>query len=178
MNRPHLVQLSIDGTLTFFQDPDYIRVIRNTEDTIDCWVVQHTDQYKEIMHLQRIFIKYNRMDKIVRATKRNLKVGTQIIYVPNHVKVADIMHTDIQFGFVTSVKKDAAFCRFYSTYDMTTLRTTLCSELAMIDNLYLLRTMDDSWVQYWLEIIEKADRQFGVYMDEVIRRLDGERTNH
>jgi hypothetical protein len=55
-----------------------------------------------------------------------LKRGTQIAYVPLHAK-NNIGHPDVQFGFVTSVRGDTVFCRYWSKSHHG-LRTTANSE--------------------------------------------------
>lgn len=64
-----------------------------------------------------------------------LKVGTQIIYVPEHVRSACgnnmskmIAHQDAEFGFVSSWNDDTVFCRFWSNHFMGALRTLANSE--------------------------------------------------
>ena len=52
---------------------------------------------------------------------------TQIKYTPTHAEgVPD--HPDIEYGFVTSVKGDTIFCRYWSKHNPDDLRTTANSE--------------------------------------------------
>ncbi len=60
--------------------------------------------------------------------------GTQIIYVPNHAE-GDVNHPDCEEGFVTSVKGDVAFCRYWLMANPQVLRTKLCSEATPVSNL-------------------------------------------
>ena len=57
---------------------------------------------------------------------RQLAFGTQIIYIPLHAK-GDENHPDAQAGFVTSVRGNTVFCRYWSK-KTGQLRTTANSE--------------------------------------------------
>lgn len=61
-----------------------------------------------------------------------LKRGTQIAYIPTHAN-GDIEHPDVELGFVTSVRDDVAFCRYWSKYSPDELRTKANSEATPID---------------------------------------------
>ena len=54
--------------------------------------------------------------------------GMQIACVPSHAD-NDLSHPDVEFGFVVSVKEDAAFCRYFSKSRPNELRTLANSEL-------------------------------------------------
>lgn len=56
-----------------------------------------------------------------------LKKGMQIAYIPNHAD-GDVDHPDVEFGFVTSVKGDTVFCRYWRSKDSPELRTKTNSE--------------------------------------------------
>ena len=73
----------------------------------------------------------------------NLKRGDQIAYTPTHTE-GNLEHPDVEFGFVTSVRDDAAFCRYWSEHH-NGLRTTSCSELTPLDCLSLY-TSRPEWV--------------------------------
>ena len=60
-----------------------------------------------------------------------MKVGTQVIYVPTHAE-GDLAHPDCEEGFITSIKGDHAFCRYWSKYHLGELRTKANSELTPI----------------------------------------------
>ena len=45
-----------------------------------------------------------------------LKRGTQIAYVPTHAAGIGIQHPDVEFGFVSSLKGDTVFCRYWWKY--------------------------------------------------------------
>lgn len=59
-----------------------------------------------------------------------MKRGTQIAYIPRHAE-GDITHCDVEFGFVTSVKGDTVFCRYWRIPGE--LRTVCNSEGTPID---------------------------------------------
>lgn len=63
-----------------------------------------------------------------------MKRGTQIAYIPNHAK-GDINDPDVEFGFVTSIRGDVAFCRYWHRDRPEELRTTANSEATSMDNL-------------------------------------------
>lgn len=59
--------------------------------------------------------------------KSDLRIGVQIAKVPDHAN-GDLEHPDVQFGFVTKVTKEGAFCRYWNK-NLTALRTRSGSEL-------------------------------------------------
>lgn len=63
-----------------------------------------------------------------------IKRGDQIAYIPMHAEGA-ISHTDVEFGFVTSVRGNTAFCRYWRKGQMGVLRTVANSEGTPIDSL-------------------------------------------
>ena len=65
--------------------------------------------------------------------KKDLKPGTQIIYVPIHADGPK--HPDAEEGFVTSMSGEYhAFCRYWSKHNLIgSLRTTSCSECTPLD---------------------------------------------
>lgn len=81
---------------------------------------------------------------MVRA--QDLQRGTQIIYVPTHAE-GNENHPDCERGFVTSVKPDAAFCRYWSKYHPGELRTKMNSELTPLDCLVVKKSVADSKVE-------------------------------
>ena len=60
--------------------------------------------------------------------------GTQIAYIPMHAE-GDIEHPDVEFGFVTSVVGDMAFCRYWHKGHIGRLRTLANSEGTYLDDL-------------------------------------------
>ena len=71
-----------------------------------------------------------------------MKLGTQIAYIPNHVRYSDndknkFNHSDTEYGFVTSINVNGTiFCRFWRKGSRTELRTTANSEGCNKDDLY------------------------------------------
>lgn len=63
-----------------------------------------------------------------------MKPLTQVAYIPTHAK-GDIAHPDVEFGFVTSLRKNAAFCRYWRKSFPGQLRTLANSELTSLENL-------------------------------------------
>jgi hypothetical protein len=53
--------------------------------------------------------------------------GTQVLYVPMHAH-GDTNHPDCEAGFVTSVRGDVVFCRYWSKHAPGELRTKANSE--------------------------------------------------
>ena len=71
--------------------------------------------------------------------KKDLKQGTQIIYVPRHADGPK--HRDAEEGFVTSTnRRDAAFCRYWSKLYPGQLRTKSCSECTPVECLTIKDT--------------------------------------
>ena len=81
-----------------------------------------------------------------------LITGTQIIYVPTHTD-GDLAHPDCEEGFVTSVRGDNAFCRYWSKHTPNSLRTKAGSELTPISLLVIKDTMPQEMVDDKLEAI-------------------------
>ncbi len=63
----------------------------------------------------------------------DLKRGTQILYIPEHA-AGNEAHPDVQAGFVTSVRRQAAFCRYWKE-NLVDLRTKSCSERTEFEDL-------------------------------------------
>lgn len=57
-----------------------------------------------------------------------LQQGAQIACIPDHAN-GDILHSDVEFGFVTSPGPGGYFCRYWSKYSPGELRTKANSEL-------------------------------------------------
>lgn len=66
------------------------------------------------------------------------KRGDQIIYIPSHADGPD--HKDSEEGFVTSVRGDSIFCRYWSKHDRNILRTLANSEATSPEDLILADT--------------------------------------
>jgi hypothetical protein len=82
-----------------------------------------------------------------------LEPGTQILYIPMHAD-GDENHPDVEEGFVTSVRDDIAFCRYWSKHYTDSLRTTTCSEGTPIDRLKVKQTHSKSIVRRLLAQIQ------------------------
>lgn len=78
-----------------------------------------------------------------------LQSGTQIIYVPDHAE-GDAEHPDCEQGFVTSVRGDMAFCRYWSNAHEG-LRTLANSEATPIRNLVVRDTRPQHVIDQWME---------------------------
>lgn len=160
MKYPLLAVLSNRGQLQFEQNIDLFDKYKSKKSTIDLWVVNHPIQYADVDKCHRLFLMYNRVNDITKATENNITEGTQVIYVPNHLlSNPDILNPEILFGFVTSVRKRTAFCRFYDKNNLQSLRTISCSEQVNINtNLFLLNTRTRSFVNQWIRTIHKSER--------------------
>jgi len=63
-----------------------------------------------------------------------MNISTQIAYIPMHAS-GNLHHPDVEFGFVTSICGDAAFCRYWRKGKPGVLRTVANSELTPLDML-------------------------------------------
>lgn len=79
--------------------------------------------------------------------------GTQILYVPIHA-AGDIHHPDVEAGFVTTVRGDVAFCRYWSKQSAGELRTKANSEGTPIALLVEQATRPQPEVDALLEALE------------------------
>lgn len=79
-----------------------------------------------------------------------LERGTQIAYVPTHAG-GNLYHPDVEFGFVTSVKKDVAFCRYWSKYSPGELRTKANSEGTPLDCIVVMNSHPQAEVEAMLK---------------------------
>lgn len=78
--------------------------------------------------------------------------GDQIAYIPLHAD-GDITHKDVEFGFVTSVRDDTVFCRYWNRW-LGALRTLANSEATPIDRLVHHESVSQQRVDETLEWIE------------------------
>jgi len=94
--------------------------------------------------------------ELVMINPASLLPGTQIIYVPNHAD-EDKTHPDCEFGFVTSIGDNHAFCRYFFKENLgmgrTEPRTVANSEAAPFDNILVLDHMDQVYVDRWMAAI-------------------------
>lgn len=81
---------------------------------------------------------------------RLLGRGMQVIYIPDHAE-GDENHPDCEFGFVTSVRGDVAFCRYWRKGHPGELRTVANSEGTPIRNLVAHDSVPQSVIDAWLE---------------------------
>ena len=79
------------------------------------------------------------------------KRGTQIAYVPSRAN-ENLTHESVEYGFVTSVRGDFAFCRYWGRDGK--LRTLDSSLATPIDYLVPLDTVAQEVVDEWLERLE------------------------
>lgn len=80
--------------------------------------------------------------------------GTQILYVPMHAH-GDTNHPDVEAGFVTSVRGDVAFCRYWSKYAPGELRTKANSEATPLAAIVVRDTVPQHQVTAALAAIDK-----------------------
>jgi hypothetical protein len=83
-----------------------------------------------------------------------LKRGTQIAYIPMHCN-DDLFHPDVEYGFVTSVRDDVAFCRYWSKFTSGHLRTQANSEATPIDMIVICQTRPQFVIENWLRQIDE-----------------------
>jgi len=65
-----------------------------------------------------------------------IQKGSQIAYVPNHAE-GNLSHPDVEFGFVTSIRDNIAFCRYWSKDSFEILRTKANSEATPLNRIVL-----------------------------------------
>jgi len=90
-----------------------------------------------------------RIDGFVAALRGQYEPGDQIAYVPQHAN-GDLDHKDVEFGFVTSVREDTVFCRYFRSRDSNELRTLSCSEGANAQSIVPVWHHEPSVVKKWL----------------------------
>ena len=91
-----------------------------------------------------------------------MEKGTQIIYVPDHAE-GELKHRDCEAGFVMYVRGETAYCRYWSKYDPTLLRTQANSEGTPIHNLVELETRSQELVN---RVIAKIEYDGGQLLEE------------
>lgn len=79
---------------------------------------------------------------------------TQIAYIPLHAE-GDIAHPDVQFGFVTSQRGPAHFCRYWRKGHPGELRTLSASELTPDEYLVEFKSVHE-------QTITEAVRVYGI----------------
>ena len=83
--------------------------------------------------------------------------GTQILYVPMHAH-GDTQHPDVETGFVTSVRGEVVFCRYWSKYTPGELRTKANSEGTPVDALVERWSVPQAQVTAALAAIDEEAR--------------------
>ena len=78
-----------------------------------------------------------------------MNIGTQIAYVPSHTN-GDLNHEDVEFGFVTSERKDSHFCRYWRKGHLGELRTLSNSELTPTEMLLEHKSVSQNVVEDWI----------------------------
>ncbi len=82
-----------------------------------------------------------------------MKRGDQIIYVPDHAAFSGV--NVLEAGFVTSVRGNVIFCRYWNKFDPNVLRAMANSEGTNIRDLMKKDTVPQARVKAALEKIEK-----------------------
>ena len=94
------------------------------------------------------------VEQVIPASGELLTRGTQVLYVPTHA-YGNLMHPDVEAGFVTSVSVRFAFCRYWyknrATVRSRDLRTKNNSESTLFEDLYVVDTVDKRLVEEALE---------------------------
>ena len=89
--------------------------------------------------------------------EKDLKPGTQIIYVPMHADGPK--HPDAEEGFVTSMSGEYhAFCRYWSKHYPGQLRTMSCSECTPIECLTVKNTHSQTGVDWLLKQFQEEQK--------------------
>ncbi len=78
--------------------------------------------------------------------------GDQILNVPVHAE-GNPSHPDCEMGFVTSVRGEDAFCRYWRKGEPGELRTTANSELTPLGNLMDWTSVPQSTVDFALRFL-------------------------
>ncbi len=111
-----------------------IKAIRAIRRAIEVNIqMDELDRAKESMNLA--MIREKREYQNMKTNERIFKAGDQIAYIPDHAE-GDILHDDVEFGFVTSqAGKRSVFCRYWIKGLPGVLRTVANSEATPIENL-------------------------------------------
>ena len=91
--------------------------------------------------------------QLVPASRELLARGTQVLYVPQHAG-GDLLHADVEAGFVTRTSVSFAFCRYWRKQDSLqwyNLRTKANSEATGFDGLFIVDTVRQDIVNRALE---------------------------
>uniref|UniRef100_A0A6M3L608 Uncharacterized protein n=1 Tax=viral metagenome TaxID=1070528 RepID=A0A6M3L608_9ZZZZ len=90
------------------------------------------------------------MDTMKNVKTNDFKRGDQIMYIPIHAN-NNPKHPDCEKGFVTSVKGESIFCRYWSNRYPNELRTKSCSEATPRSYLIYYRYMTQDTITKTLE---------------------------
>lgn len=84
-----------------------------------------------------------------------LQQGTQIAYIPSHVREyfdSNLDHPDVEFGFVVDLQgEENAWCRYWLKGKPGFLRTRANSELTPIRNLVEYKSVSQYLVIDWFQ---------------------------
>ncbi len=108
-----------------------------------------------------------------------LKVGTQIVYVPSHAN-GNINHQDCEAGFIMNItdyfsENARYFCRYWSKFERHRLRTISTSELTPVTCLVVKKTRDQKIIDKLVKLLRDGypehipREQKGKYMDALIK---------
>lgn len=89
--------------------------------------------------------------------RKKFRRGTQIIYIPTHAN-ENTRHPDVEFGFITSVDGEYAFCRYWHRGRPGDLRNKSVSERTAITDLKIYQSVPQSVVTGMLRWIENGEK--------------------
>lgn len=99
-----------------------------------------------------------------------LKVGTQVAYIPPHVREecegnwdCIFLHPETEFGFISSWNKKAVFVRFWDSRLLQTVRTLSCSESCSYEDLELYNSHSIYKVESVIEEYRANPEKYGWY---------------
>jgi hypothetical protein len=88
--------------------------------------------------------------------EREFYVGQQVVYIPDHLKdnLADNLDS-IEFGFITSIRDDVCFCRYWIRGKINQLRTIANSESTNKRDLFPCKVHSQDLIDQMIEEIKK-----------------------
>lgn len=94
-----------------------------------------------------------------RQEKLFIDVGAQVAYVPNHVAKDNLLHKDVEFGFIERYTWDSAVCRYWNRNprEGLRLRTLANGERCSIENLVPFVMTDQANIDKLLKLIQKGE---------------------
>lgn len=96
-----------------------------------------------------------------------MQPGTQILHVPTHAD-NDLSHPDVECGFVTSIRGDVAFCRYWRK-DLVDLRTKSCSEGIPIDLIVVQNSVTPEKVEAAMKWIQEETEKIMRQLEQLRR---------